>query len=356
MLVAAGSTSSIVLLDRGEVAFARMLAAIDCATTSIDFEVYAMSTTGVGARFVQALAAAARRGVRVRVVLDAWGSGRVASSVVARLRAAGCDAKVYNPLWRGLFSRARRRNHRKILVVDDRIAFVGGFNVIDDFVGDHAWVDVGVEVHGASCAALARKLRHERAGQPDPALHILVSDVGGGRKLRRRYQRAIGAAQERILLAHSYFLPDRGLLRSITAAARRGVAVTLLVPGRSDVPLARATTALIYRRLIAAGVRVFELDGRILHAKLGVFDADRLLIGSFNLDPYSLADLEVLVDARDAKASAAATAWFESHISGAREVADARPRGSRLRRLLERFKGELGLWLARAIGRLMARR
>jgi cardiolipin synthase A/B len=355
MLVAAGSTSSIVLLDRGEVAFARMVAAIQSATTSIHLEVYAMSSTGVGARFLDALVDASSRGVRVRVVVDAWGSGRVASSLVARLRAGGCDATVYNPLWRGLFSRARRRNHRKILVVDDRVAFIGGFNVVDYFVGDRAWVDVGVEIHGAACAALAHRLRHEAAGQPDPALHVLLSDVGGGRKLRRRYLHSIGAARERVLLAHSYFLPDRGLLRSITAAARRGVAVTLLVPGRSDVPLARATTALVYRRLLAAGVRVFELDGRILHAKLGVFDHDHLLVGSFNLDPYSLADLEVLVDARAADASAAAREWFERHLARARQVVDAGPRGSRLHRFIERSKGQLGLWLAQSIGRLMAR-
>jgi cardiolipin synthase len=356
MLVAAGSKSSIVLLDRGEIAFERMLAAIESATASIDLEVYAMSATGVGARFVGALVAAARRGVRVRVVVDAWGSGRVAWSVVARLRAAGCDATVFNPLWRGLFSRARRRNHRKILVVDDRVAFIGGFNVVDHFVGEHAWVDVGLEMHGASCAALARRLRHEPAVQPDHALHVLLSDVGGGRKLRRRYLRAVGAAHERILLAHSYFLPDRGLLRSITAAARRGVSVTLLVPGRSDVPLARATTALVYRRLLAAGVRIFELDGRILHAKLGVFDADRILVGSFNLDPYSLADLEVLVDARDAQASAAAREWFERHLAGAHEIVAAGPSGGRLRRFIERCKGQLGLWLAQSVRRLMARR
>ena len=356
MLVAAGSRSSIVLLDRGEVAFSRMLAAIGGATTSIHLEVYAMSARGVGAQFVTALVAAAKRGVRVRVVIDAWGTGRVASSIVAKLRASGCEAIVYNPLWRGLFSRARRRNHRKLLVVDDRVAFVGGFNVVDDFVGERAWVDVGVEIHGAACATLAQRLRREPAGDRDHELQILLSDVGGGRKLRRCYLRAIGGAQRQILLAHSYFLPDRAMLRSLTASARRGVEIALLVPGRSDVPLARATTALIYRRLLAAGVRIFELDGTILHSKLGIFDGERLLVGSFNLDPYSLADLEVLVDARDAKAGAAAVAWFDEHVRRAHLVTEARPAGGVIQRLFARLKGELGLWLAHLVYRLMARR
>jgi cardiolipin synthase len=287
------------------------------------------------------------------VVVDAWGTGRVAGGIVARLRAAGCQADVYNPLWRGLFGRRRRRNHRKLLVVDDRVAFAGGINLVDDFVGAHAWADVAVEIHGAACANLGRRLRHEPQREPDSAVHILLSG-GGGRRLRRRYLHAIGSARHRILLAQSYFLPDHGLLRSLTAAARRGVAVTLLVPGVSDVPLARATTALVYQRLLAAGVQLFELSATILHAKLGVFDDDRVLVGSFNLDPYSLADLEVLVDARDAKVAEGAAAWIERHLAAASRIVDARPHGGKLRRLAERLKGELGLWLARAVGRLLA--
>ncbi len=356
MMVAAGQASSIVLLDRGSVAFARMLSAIRTAERTIHLEVYAISASGVGALFINALTDAARRGVKGRVVVDAWGTGRVAGGVVATLRAAGCDADVYNPIWRGVLFRQRRRNHRKILVVDDRVAFVGGINLVDYFVGDRAWVDVAVEIHGPSCAELAHRLRHEPHREHDNGVHVLISDVGGGRRLRRRYLKAIGAAHERVLLAHSYFLPDRGFLRTLTAAARRGVCVTMLVPGTSDVPLARATTALVYKRLLRAGVEVYELDGAILHAKLGVFDGARLLVGSFNLDPYSLADLEVLVDTRDAGVAATATAWIERHLAHARRITDARPRGGRLRRVIERLKGELGLWLARAIGRLMAAR
>jgi cardiolipin synthase len=292
----------------------------------------------------------------VHVIIDAWGTGRPAAGIAATLRAAGCDTTVYNPLWRGLFGRQRRRNHRKLLIVDDHVAFVGGINLVDQFVGERAWVDVAVEIHGAACAHLARRLRHEPHGARDGAIAVLLSDVGGGWRLRRRYLKAFGAARRSILLAHSYFLPDRGLLRSMTAAARRGVAVTLLVPGHSDVPLARATTALIYGRLLAAGVKIFELDGAILHAKLGVFDGERLLVGSFNLDPYSLADLEVLVDAHDGSAAASAAAWIERHLSAALPITDPRARGGAIRRFVEHIKGELGLWLARAIGRMMARR
>ena len=356
MMVAAGASSSIVLLDRGSVAFARMLSAIRTATKTVHLEVYAISVSGIGGLFIAALKDAAHRGVEVRVVVDAWGTGHVAAGIVATLRVAGCDAIVYNPIWRGILYRQRWRNHRKILVVDERIAFVGGINLVDYFVGERAWADVAVEIHGPACAELAHRLRHEPHSDHANGLHVLVSNVGGGRRLRRRYLKAFGAAHQRILLAHSYFLPDRGFLRSITAAARRGVRVTLLVPGVSDVPLARATTALIYKRLLAAGVEVYELDGAILHAKLGVFDGARLLVGSFNLDPYSLADLEVLVDAREATVAEQATKWIETHLEHSHRISDARPKGGKLRRLWERLKGELGLWLARSIGRMMAAR
>ena len=132
--------------------------------------------------------------------------------------------------------------------------------------------------------------------------------------------------------------------------------MTLLVPGINDVPLARATIALVYRRLLAAGVAIYELDGAILHAKLGVFDGARLLVGSFNLDPYSLADLEVLVDARDPGVAAGAAGWIESHLAHARRITNGGPSGGRIRRVVERLKGELGLWLVHAIARLLTRR
>ncbi len=344
--------TSIELLDGGAATFARMLAAIRQAHREILLEAYMMSSTGIGGAFVTALANAARRGVRVRVVVDGWGTSRP-GRIVAALRAAGCNAQVYNPLRLGFLGRFRR-NHRKLLVVDERVAFIGGINLTDESAG---WADVAVELRGPACVNIAHRLLHAPRRARDPAVRVLLSDLGGGRRLRKRYIKAFGAARSRVLLAHSYFLPDRGLLRSMTAAARRGVAVTLLVPGRSDVPLARAATALAYRRLLAAGVRIFEWTDSILHAKLAAFDGERMLIGSFNLDPYSLADLEALVEAHDQTAAASAEEWIARHVRGAREITASEPRSvSRWRRWLERVEGVLGLWLAHAIGRLLAKR
>jgi cardiolipin synthase len=329
-----------------------MLAAIGQARRDIHLEVYMMSPGGIGGEVVAALGEAAARGVRVRVVLDAWGTLR-AGRIAASLRAAGCAVQIYNPLRLGFIGRFRR-DHRKLLVVDDRVAFVGGINLD---AASAEWADVAVELHGPACAALAHRLHHEPRGGADAGVRVWLSDRGGGRRLRKRYLKAFGAARSRVLLAHSYFLPDRGLLRSMTAAARRGVDVTLLVPGRSDVPLARAATALVYRRLLAAGVHVYEHTGPILHAKLGVFDGERLLVGSFNLDPYSLADLEALVEARDVGAAAAGEAWVTRHVRTARAIGPGDgDGGSRWRRWIDRIAGTFGLWLARAIAHLLARR
>jgi cardiolipin synthase len=343
------------LLDGGSAAFPRMLAAIAGARREVHLEVYSLSPTGVGAEFIAALAAAGRRGVQVRVVLDAWGTGRATRRIAATLRGAGCHVRVFNPMLAGLLGRFRR-NHRKVLLVDDELAFLGGLNIGDEFVGTDGWADLAVELRGPACVALGRRLRHElkRAPLADEAAErhanleppndarVLLSGIGGGRRLRKRYLKAFGRATSRVLLAHCYFLPDRGLLRSITAAARRGVAVTLLLPGRSDVPLVRASTTLFYRRLLGAGVKIYEHTGSILHSKVAVVDGERLLVGSFNLDPFSLVDLEILLEARDATAARGVEAWIERRLVTARPITLTDCELPPLRGLWLRLGGSLG--------------
>ena len=330
-----------------------MLAAIAAAEHSVHLEMYALSPRGVGAEFVRALSAAARRGVHVRVVVDGWGTGFAARRIAAQLRAAGCDVYIYHPL-RAVLRGKFRRDHRKLLLVDQRVAFLGGLNVIDQFVGDHGWADLAIEVHGPACVDLAHQLRHEPRTERDGAVRIFLSDRGGGHRLRQRYLKAFGSARSRILLAQGYFLPDRGLLRSLTAAARRGVRVTLLVPGRADVPLVRAAIALQYQRLLRAGIEVYEWTQSVLHAKLAIIDAERLLLGSFNLDPFSLANLEALVESREPVLAAEAEAWIALRVAEARHVIKPWPL-STWRGRIERLLGELVRRMAELVRQLLAR-
>jgi len=347
------------LLDGGPEAYPRMLAALAGATHTARLEVYAFACDSVGQQFIASLSAAARRGVRVTVILDGWGSAADGAEVGALLRDAGCQVTIYNPLTSLLAGRFRR-NHRKILIVDDEVAFLGGINIGDEYgrMGEPDvphWLDLAVELHGPSVGWLAAWLRGARLRLPRGNVRIHLSGIGGGRRLRRRYVKAIGGARRSVLVANAYFLPDHRLVRSITAAARRGVQVTLILPGRSDVPLAQAASRSLYGQLLRAGVRIHEWTATVLHAKAAVMDGYRLLIGSFNLDPLSLANLETLVEIDEPGVAAEGRAWMERLLEQSTEIT-IRDLASR-HRLARWILDALGLAVMRVahrIGRLLA--
>jgi cardiolipin synthase len=345
------------LLDGGKQAYPRMLLAIARAQRSVHLEVYAFAPLGVGAHFVEALGQAAKRGVAVQVQIDGWGSAWGGRAIIAALRKAGCTARLYNRLI-GLLVGRFGRNHRKILLVDDEVAFLGGINIGDENVGEGerlGWADLALEIRGPQCVRLGQMIRREPHRQVDSSLHIFLSGLGGGWRLRRRYLKAFASARERIHVAHGYFLPDRGVVRAITSAARRGVRVRLLLAGRSDVPFARAATRSLYRRLLAVGVDINEWSGSVLHAKVSTVDGRLLLVGSFNLDPFSLANLEALVEVDDTRIVEQGEAWIQSHFASSRSMTSVEA-GSWLRRwLLDPF-GRIVTRLAEAFGRVIANR
>jgi cardiolipin synthase A/B len=332
------------LLSGGDQAFPSMLAAIERARHRVHLEVYSFHRDRIGSQFIQALAAAARRGVEVRVIVDGWGSNQSAQTA-KELRAAGCDAKIYNPLLAGFFGRLRR-DHRKLLLVDDEVVFLGGINVSDEFVGPKGWADLALEIRGPVCASLGRRLRGEPRLPVPPGMRILLSSDRGARTLRRRYLKAIGSARERVTLVHSYFMPDRRLLRSIRSAARRGVAVTLLVPQRSDVPLARAMSRTYYRGLLKAGVQIYEWKQSVLHAKAVAVDGQLALIGSFNFDPFSLLNLEVLAEVHGHEVAGELEAWVAERLPQSEPVA------LRIPGVIERGRLWVGHWLLDLLWRL----
>ncbi|QRK09393.1 cardiolipin synthase B [Archangium violaceum] len=312
----------ITLLDGGAEAYPRMLEAIGTATRRVHLEVYAFEREGVGTRFVAALTAAALRGVEVKVIVDGWGSIGESRALAGTLRAAGIKVRIHNPLT-SLFLGRFWRNHRKILLVDDAVAFLGGINIGDHYAAEEGrpgWADLALELRGDICAKLGAKLTAGASTLVAGPVSILLSGVGGGRRLRARYLAGLKDARRRVVLAHAYFLPDTGFVRALRRAARRGVEVHLLLAGRSDVPFARAATMRLYRTLLRAGVHIHEWTATTLHAKAAVVDGERLLVGSFNLDPLSLVNLETLVEVEDAAVAAQATRWMERHVSGARPV------------------------------------
>ncbi|MCE9673602.1 phospholipase D-like domain-containing protein [Myxococcus stipitatus] len=320
--VAPGGVEECFLLDGGTEAYPRMLEAIARAREHIHLEVYTFEREGVGARFLDALVAAARRGVRVKVMVDGWGSVTTSRYLTQTLRAAGAKVRVFNPLTSLCLGRSWR-NHRKILLVDDEVAFLGGINIGDAYAAhgdDPGWADLALELRGDICRQLGAKLTAGASFLRSGPVSVFLSGLGGGHRLRKQYLAAIDGAKEEVLLAHAYFLPDTGFVRALTRAARRGVKVVLLLAGRSDVIFARAATMRLYGTFLRAGVHIHEWTASTLHAKAAVVDGQHLLVGSFNLDPLSLVNLETLVEVREPGVAAQAALWLDKHVAQARHV------------------------------------
>ena len=343
------------LLDGGAEAFPRMVEAIGLARRSIWMEVYTFALDAWGTRVCDALCDAARRGVDVRVQVDGVGSLGSGEALAERLRACGARVQTFNPLT-GLLSGRWWRNHRKVLLVDDTVAFVGGINVSDAYAHSderRGWADVALELRGEVAAELGRRLRGGRLTPPEGAVRVWLSGLRGGLRLQGRYREALQGAREEILLAHAYFLPSGAFVRALCKAARRGVKVRLLLAGKSDVPLARAATARLYGRLLGAGVEVREWTHSTLHAKAAVVDGRTVLLGSFNLDALSLVNLEALVEVKDAGVAAELRAWMERHLADSHDVSAGWQRLGWLQRVV---LGVVGTWVVRvqaAVARLL---
>jgi cardiolipin synthase len=296
------------------------------------------------------------------VIIDGIGSAPRATDVAVALEEAGCRVRIWGRLLLLLAGRLRR-NHRKILAVDAEVAFVGGLNIADEYgtpvpvPDERPWADLALAIRGPVAAWLQASGRRERGRSPPGPVRIWLSGLGGGRRLRRRYLKSFGGARRSLDVAHAYFLPDRRLVRSMTAAARRGVEVRLVVAGVSDVAVLGPAIRRQYRRLLRAGVRVSEWSRSVLHAKAAAMDGARLLVGSFNLDPLSLANLESLAEVEDPAVAAVGARWIRERFDEGEEITlEQIGRGSWLERLVVERLGGLVAALVGRVGRFMARR
>lgn len=332
-----------------------MLAAILEARRSIQLETYIFQASPLGDRFRQALVEAARRGVQVRVLVDAFGSLGLEDSYWHPLNAAGGEFRWFNPVrHRG------SRDHRKLLVVDERLAIIGGCNLAPEYYGDgvgHGWRDLGLKCHsellaaefGRAFAAMfsqalswpwrPRFLRRatNQVIQAGEGWKLLLSGPGWGHRLLRHTLAGDLAQAKSISIIAPYFLPTWGLRREIVRAARRGRAVRLILAGRSDVRLAQLANRHQYQRLLHAGVQIFEYQPQILHAKLLVLD-DIVYAGSANLDIRSLTlNYELLLRLQQPELAAEARGLFAEDLTRCRRISAAEWRRSRsfLERLLE---------------------
>jgi cardiolipin synthase len=325
----------------GQEIFPAMLDAISSARKSIRLESYICSDGRLGRQFLDALLQAIRRGVRVFVMVDALGSWLLPDDFFKPLVDAGAEARRFNPLhlWRfGV------RDHRKLLVCDDRVAFVGGFNLADEYDGDgvtRGWCDVGVRIEGPALVAglsasfdnlfamadFHRKpLLRLRAFKHRRKSHVIT----GGESFLEHPGREAGPFQTAlrqdlsrardVRIVTAYFLPTWRLRSDLIRVARRGGRVQLILPGKSDVVLSQLAGRNSYHRLLRSGVEIYEYQPQILHTKLIVLD-DIIYVGSANLDVRSLKlNYELMLRFEDNNTAAGAREIFMRTLKHCRRI------------------------------------
>ncbi len=326
------------LLEGGEAFFQQLIDALEQARSQVQLETYIFDFHGSALAVAQALERAALRGVRVWLVVDGVGTGRLPPEWAQRFAQAGVECRVYSPLGAlGLLIPSRwRRLHRKLAVVDGQVAFCGGINILDDWFDPrhgtltYPRLDFAVQARGALVQQVQETMtqlwwrlqavRHVRqrhfpeafssfraAGlhlpwTRDEALHpgqivaraglLLRDNVLHRVQIERAYLKAVASARHEIVIANAYFLPGRRLRKALAMAARRGVRVRLILQGRYEYFMQYHAVRPVYGMLLAAGVEIHEYTASFLHAKVAVVDPDRerpwATVGSSNLDPLSL--------------------------------------------------------------------
>jgi cardiolipin synthase len=355
------------LLKNGETAFPAMLAAIDRATSSIALEMYIFADDKTGREFRTHLTSAAKRGVSVRVLVDSWGSWNLHDSFWDELRKAGGLVRWFHPITKGLLP---FRNHRKLLLIDDQIAFTGGLNIADEYYhGAHArppWRDNLLEISGpetaflensffrmwriaeSSIRRLIERLRSTRRSKKssNSVLFLESGPDNPARPVRRAYRKVVVNAVKSIDLAMGYFYPHGRMIRAFRRAVRRGVRVRLMVPLHTDVPIARWAARGLYGRLLRAGVEIWEYIPSMMHSKLAIAD-DTVIAGSANLDIRSgRFNYELVALVNDSVLAAQARADYEDDLAhSVRITYDEWRKRPFLQRVKERFSYYL---LARA--------
>ncbi len=355
------------LLRNGAQAYPEMLSAIAAAREQILLEMYWFGSDSIGRKFAARLVEAAARGVEVAIIYDAIGSVGASSDMFDELRRAGARVIEFNPIapWKRRFrlSKLTRRDHRKILITDGKVGFTGGINIADFWLpleeNGAGWRDDMVRIEGPAVAELSdcfalswQRLRGAPlrlvgfpAAPPGPGASLQAVRVLGQQFLRaqrqisRAYLHYLQRAQRRVFIANSYFVPDRRILRALSRAARRGVDVRIIVPGQSDVDIVRHASRAVWGRLLRAGVRIFEWDESVLHAKSAVVDGRWSTTGTFNFDYLSLrVNLEVNVSILDRRFAGRLEASFLEDFERCREVSRVdfrfRPLGQRLLELI----------------------
>lgn len=363
----------------------RMIADVRGATRRVWLEMYIFADDDAGRRMVAAIAERASAGVECRVLVDAVGSALTPDSLFDPILQAGGQVHHYHAFGKTVlrslrFDRFNRRNHRKLLVVDERVCYFGGINIVDQshiesaeqakashLLPSAGWRDVHLRLEGPPLAEVAdsmdrlwrRELRLLSKRWPRWPVHRMLHERGEGiyffdtrpslqfRRADRVYIPLLRRARREITVSMAYFIPTGGVLRALLRARRRGVRVRVIVPGESDVKVVQWASRHLYGWLLRRGVEIYERQHRMLHSKLMVIDKRWSIVGSCNLDPRSLrTNLEFIGVLRSTAAAATMRSICEHEISRSRQITlDDYCQRRWWQRWLDRWAWSLRKWL-----------
>lgn len=332
------------VLTNGATFYPAMLQAIKASTQSVNLECYIFHPGEIADRFIEALIERARAGVKVTIVADAIGSARLAGARVRRLREAGCRLEFYQPLRWYRLARINNRTHRELLVVDGRVGFVGGAGIADWWAiargTTRAWRDTMARIEGPVVTALQGVFVEnwlECCGEiligdeyfpplstagDTTALVVKSSPSDRATVSRVVFQLLIDAACNEVLIATPYFLPDKALRRVLVDTARRGVPLSVIVPGsNTDQRWVRLASRRNYGRLLEAGVRIFEYEPAMIHTKVLIVDQTWGVLGTTNIDNRSFEhNDEVNIVMRDDAIARRLIADYQRDVADSREI------------------------------------
>lgn len=333
------SGNRVTVLRNGDEIFPAMLEAIEGAERTIDFVTFVYWQGEIAQRFAQTLAERSLDGVRVRVVLDAFGSAPMKRSLIRKMSGAGVIVERFRPMARWKFWESDHRTHRKILVVDNQVAFTGGVGIASEWEGDardpSEWRDTHFRVEGPAALALkaafltdwrdtghpidlsdARIERPADAGETEVALLNGSAQIGLN-DAERALETVVAAAEHRILLQTPYFNPTDSLIALLRSALARGVEVDLVVPGpHIDKRISDVMAVEMYQPLLEVGGRVWRYQPTMMHAKVVLVDGVLSIVGSMNLNRRSVhKDEEAAIAVLDSEVTEILESQFEEDVS-----------------------------------------
>lgn len=331
------------VLRDGDESFPAMVQAIRNAQRYVCLETYILRDDKTGWEFAAALADRARHGVEVSLIYDGFGSFGLGAEFLEHLTGNGVRLYEYHPVmpWRRGFD-LNRRDHRKQLIVDGDIGFLGGINIADEYRkhdGVSAWRDTHLELKGPAVRQMLRlftltwlrqsglPMHSERYRHVSPPLGDTAVRIMGNRRhadrgsIKKEYLSAFSEARKSILITNSYFIPDSEIRKALQDAARRGVRVALLLAGKTDVQALQLATRHFYHRFLDGGLELYEWDQSTLHAKTAVVDDDWSTVGSYNLNWRSLFhNLECNIFVSDAAVAAEMQKMFWNDVANSKVI------------------------------------